>query len=300
MKKTYTSILLLLVIVQFGFGQQSRNMLVSPSWLQERVNDDDIVILAIGKEESYAKEHIPGALMLDWEEYTFNDDTHDFDLRTVAELKDIFESKGLDDGDKVVIYTSDNWVSMITRVYFTLDYLGYADNTYLLDGGIQYWKAEGGAVTDEVKAVKKGNFTPKPRKEILADRAYVLSHLNNNNVNIVDGRATVFYEGIDAGNGGRSRKGHIPGAKSIPYTSLAKLADHGAYKFKSLQEMEEIFKAQNLDHSKQLLLYCHIGMQLTVVYTAAKMLGYKDIKVYDGSFYEWGPDASLPIELETN
>ncbi|MEQ8477317.1 sulfurtransferase [Fulvivirga sp.] len=298
MKNTYTLILLML-ITQMGFAQNP-NVLVTPDWLKERINDDDIVILAIGKEESYEKEHIPGALMLDWEEYTFNDDTHDFDLKTVAELKAMFESKGLDDGDKVVIYTSDNWVSMTTRVYFTLDYLGYADNTYLLDGGIQYWKAEGGKVTDEVKAVKKGSFTPKTRKEILADRAYVLSHLNNNNVNIVDGRATVYYEGIDAGNGGRSRKGHIPGARSIPYTSLTKLVDHGAYKFKSLQEIEEIFKAQNLDPSKQLLLYCHIGMQLTVVYTAAKMLGYKDIKVYDGSFYEWGPDASLPIELETN
>lgn len=298
MKKTYTLILMML-ITQMSFAQNP-NMLVTPDWLKERINDDDIVILAVGKKDSYQKEHIPGALMLDWEEYTFNDDTHDFDLRSVEALKAMFESKGLDDGDKVVIYTSDNWISMITRVYFTLDYLGYADHTYLLDGGIQYWKAAGGAVTDEVEAVKKGHFTPKPRKNIVADKAYMLSNLNNNNVNIVDARATVFYEGIDAGNGGRSRKGHIPGAKSIPYTSLSKLEDHGAYKFKSLAEMQEIFAAQNIDKSKELLLYCHIGMQLTMVYTAARLLGFEDVKVYDGSFYEWGPDASLPIELEKN
>ncbi|MEP5614156.1 MAG: rhodanese-like domain-containing protein, partial [Cyclobacteriaceae bacterium] len=71
-----------------------------------------------------------------------------------------------------------------------------------------------------------------------------------------------------------------------------------AYKFKALDEIEGIFEGQKLKKDQNIVLYCHIGMQLTVVYTAAKLLGYENVKMYDGSFREWGPDETLPIEVD--
>ncbi len=68
---------------------------------------------------------------------------------------------------------------------------------------------------------------------------------------------------------------------------------------KSLVEMEAIFKDQGLRKDQELIFYCHIGMQLTTVYTAAKILGYENVRIYDGSFYEWSPDDSLPVTTET-
>ena len=62
--------------------------------------------------------------------------------------------------------------------------------------------------------------------------------------------------------------------------------------------MTTIFEGQGLKKNRSVVLYCHIGMQLTVIYTAAKMLGYEDIRIYDGSFHEWGPDETLPIEVD--
>lgn len=279
-------------------AQFANGLLVNSDWLKERINTKNLVIFHIGKEEDYLKEHIPGARFIDWQEYTFNDDTHDFDLPTVKELQNMLESKGLSDGDTVVIYTGESWISLMTRLYFTLDYLGYGDHTFMLNGGLVKWKENGGDVTSEVVDIRKGNFTPHPQKQLIASKEYVLKNLNKSHVNIVDGRATVFYEGIEAGNGGKSRKGHIPGAKSIPFTSLSEPGGEGYYQFKSVDDIQKIFDEQGVKKQDQLLLYCHIGMQLTTVYAAAKMLGFKNIKVYDGSFYEWGPDESLPIALE--
>ena len=91
----------------------------------------------------------------------------------------------------------------------------------------------------------------------------------------------------------------MPGARTIPYTSLTSETDLGSYEFISLKEMKAIFQEQGLRKNQELIFYCHIGMQLTTVYTEAKMLGYENIRIYDGSFYEWGPDDSLPVTTDT-
>lgn len=298
MKKTYLSILLLLMVSQYGFSQKQNNLLVTPEWLSERINDDNIVVFHVDNEKSYKEEHIKGARFISWKDYTYDDDSHVFDLPSDDALKTMFENKGINNGDKIVLYVSGHMIPMMSRVFLTLDYLGYGDNTYLLDGGLPLWKAMGGETNSEIPDVTKGTFTIKPNKSLFTNVDYVRSKLNDPGVNIIDGRAPVYYQGIDAGNGGKSRKGHVPGAKTIPYTSLYEKNINGSFTFLSQIELEQLFKNQNLEDDKQIILYCHIGMQLSAVYVAAKMLGYKDIKVYDGSFYEWGPDDSLPIELE--
>ncbi len=299
MKKNLFLTILSICFALSAFASKPESMVVDTEWLKSKLNSEKIVLFHMGKIEDYEKEHINGAVFIEWREFTYNEEPQHFDLPSVEVLKELFESKGLNDGNIIVIYTSQNWVSLMTRLYFTLDYLGYGDRTYMLDGGIAHWKESGGEVTAETPTVARGAITPRPNESLLVSSDYIVENLENAEVAIVDCRASVYYEGIEAGNNGKHRKGHIPGARTIPYTSLTSETGLGAYKFISHDEMKTIFKEQGLRKDKELVLYCHIGMQLTTVYTAAKMLGYENVRIYDGSFHEWGPDESLPITTET-
>jgi thiosulfate/3-mercaptopyruvate sulfurtransferase len=299
MKKVRLIIPLLICISLQVFASTAENIVVDSDWLKSKIHHKNIVILQLGKAEDFEKEHIPGAVFIEWKEFTYNEEPQHFDLPSVEVLKELFESKGLNDGDLVLIYTSQNWVSLMTRLYFTLDYLGYGDKTFMLDGGIAHWKDNGGEVTAETPEIVRGSFTPDPNENLVVSSNYIMENIDNEGIAIVDGRASVYYEGIEAGANGKHRKGHIPGARTVPYTSLTIDTELGSYQFKSLKELKDIFQEQGLQKNQELVLYCHIGMQLTTVYTAAKMVGYENIRIYDGSFHEWGPDESLPVTLET-
>ena len=296
MKKIIVT-LLFIGALQGQIAAQS-GILVNTDWLKTRMQQKNLVIYHVGRESDYQAEHIDGAIFMDVDKFTYEDDTHVFDLPSDRALQDLFENTGLTSNDDVVIYTPSNWIPIMTRLYFTMNYIGHGDRTYILNGGLLEWKAKGEAVTTAIPEHKKSTFTIKPDKNLVADTRYVAEHLKDPNTSIVDCRAEVYYTGIDINehhSGGR--KGHIAGAKNIPYTKLYEKTSSGAFKIIDSEEMKELFEAQGVQKNKELILYCHIGMQLTVVYTAAKVLGFKNIRVYDGSFHEYGP-SSHPVELD--
>ena len=271
---------------------------MDPDWLAEKQKEGNIVVLHIGMEEDFNKEHVPGAQYVGPGDYTYDDKEKNiiFDRPEDAILKSFLESKGISNETTVVVYTPVNWVPLVTRLYFTLDYLGHGDKTYILDGGLVAWKASGRETSKKIIEPEKGKFNIKSNASLLADTDYVFESIENESNTIIDCRSEAYYAAIKPTHG--ARLGRIPSAKNIPYTSLYEASDIGAYKFKSLDDLESIFTSQGLDKGEPLVLYCHIGMQLTVVYTAAKMLGYKDIKMYDPSYNVWGKDEALPIVKE--
>ncbi len=296
MMKLYLACCLALLLPEATQAQQ--NPLVDASWLRQRMHEGDLVLFHIGRETDYNQEHIEGAIFLSSQDYTHDDEKAHivFDLPADDTLKDLFEAKGLTNQKDVVIYTTESWIPLVTRLYFTLDYLGHGHKTYILDGGLVAWKNAQFETTKTVPKPQKGKFKIRPNRGLLADKKYVLNSIEDENTNIVDCRAQVFYNGIEPTHG--ARLGRVPTARTIPYTTLYENTEIGAYTFKPLEELSKIFESQALNRDKDLVLYCHIGMQLTVIYTAAKMLGYNRIKIYDGSFYEWGPDKSVPVEVD--
>lgn len=291
---TFASIIIVLFFSVASSAQTSP--LVSVDWLKTNLDRDDLIILHVGPKDAFNKKHIPDAQLVSRNEYTFNseDETLVYDLPPVEELKGFLESKGVNDGDTIVIYVATDWISPTMRLYFTLDYLGYANNTFLLDGGLTLWEHEGGEVTSEITIPKEANFTPTPNSDLIAPITFIRENLKSSSLNIVDARTSVFYEGVKPA---MDAVGHIPSAKTVPFNSIIKDGPNGSYLLKSKEELQKIFDDQGLHEETPIAVYCHIGQQASVVYFATKILGYEAM-LFDGSMHAWIQEDSNPLEVD--
>lgn len=262
-------------------------MLVTTAWLGEHLSDKSIVILNIGQRPGYDAGHIPGARFVEMSSISTSQPLM-LELPPVEKLKTSFEALGVSDNSRIIIAFSDNWISPATRVYFTLDYLGLGKQTSLLDGGVEAWRKEGRPIVTDAPQVRRGNITPHTHPELVVDAAWVAANLNRPKIAIVDARAPEFYSGASAGR--MPRAGHIPGAVNIPFSTLGDTAN----KMQDSAALKKIFSEAGIKPGDEVVSYCHIGQQATVVYFAAKYLGY-DARLYDGSFEDWSRRSELPV-----
>jgi thiosulfate/3-mercaptopyruvate sulfurtransferase len=155
--------------------------------------------------------------------------------------------------------------------------------------GLPAWRAAGKSLTTVVTEPKPGHFTPRLKTQLVVDAAWVSANLNKPGVMILDARAPKFYSGAEAGS--MPRAGHIPKAQNIPFARLVENSN----KFKSAAALRELFNAAGVKPGDSLTTYCHIGQQASLLYFAARYLGY-DAHLYDGSFEDWSHRPELPVE----
>jgi thiosulfate/3-mercaptopyruvate sulfurtransferase len=263
---------------------------VSVDWLAEHVNDPNLVLLHVGPRPEYEAGHIAGAQFISLQDISTPSGSFPvLQLPPVTQLEEAFEKRGVGDNSRIVVYFGKDWITPSTRVILTLHHLGLGARTSLLDGGMTAWVAAGKPLTTDNKTPAPANFTPDVREDVVADLAWVQSRFKQPGTVLVDARAPNFYHGESAGSAARA--GHIPGALSVPFSSVI----DESLKLKDRAALEALFRDAGVKPGQTVVTYCHIGQQASLLYMVARYLGY-EARMYDGSFTEWSSQPELPVE----
>ena len=289
--------LLVLCVAATNVLAQRDAILVSPSWLATRIKDPNIVLLQVSSRADYDKAHIPGARFVDVEAISTSDHSGKglmLEMPAAEQLRQGLASMGISDDSRIVVYFGANLVTPATRVVFTLDYAGLGDRTSLLDGGLEAWKRGGNPVTADATPARTGTLSALKLKPIVVNADFVRGIAGKPGYSIVDGRAASFYDGVQVGQGHEAphKKGHVVGAKSVPYTEIADAQNL----LKPADQLAALFAKAGVARGDTIVAYCHIGQQATGVLFAARTLGFA-VKLYDGSFEDWSL-RDLPAEAK--
>ena len=271
---------------------QPAPMLVTPAWLAEHLHDKNLVLLHVGTEEEYAQRHIPGARYLDhMAVYYATPEGLTLEMPPAESLRVQLEKMGISDDSRVVLYYGSDWVSITTRVYFTLYYAGLSESTSVLDGGMGAWVRAGQQTTTAVPDAQPGRLSALHIRPLVVDGEWVRAHAQTAGYDLVDARAAAFYDGVmEGGPRDARRHGHIPGARSVPFTQVV----DDSNVFKSAAELSELFRDAGVKTGDTIVGYCHIGQQATAMLFAARAIGFP-VRLYDGSFEDWA-HRNWPVE----
>jgi thiosulfate/3-mercaptopyruvate sulfurtransferase len=268
--------------------------LVTGDWLQERLGTPGLVVVESDEDVLlYETGHIPGAVKVDW--HTELNDPVVRDYVDGAGFARLLSAKGISRDDTVVIYgDKNNWWAAYALWVFSL--FGHED-VRLLDGGRDRWIAEGRPLTTDKPAPTPTEY-PVVERDDTKLRAYkedVLAHLGNP---LIDVRSPEEYDGSRTSapaypEEGALRAGHIPTAKSVPWARA--VAEDGG--FKSRAELEAIYLDEvGLTEGDRVVAYCRIGERSSHTWFVLRhLLGFADVRNYDGSWTEWGSAVRVPI-----
>jgi thiosulfate/3-mercaptopyruvate sulfurtransferase len=274
------------------YAPPSAPIVVSTDWLAKHLKDPNLVLLHVGAQKEYDAGHIAGARYVKLDDISVSSEDHDnglmLEMPRPDSLRARLEALGISNDSRVIVYYGNDWVSPATRVIFTLDYAGLGASAALLDGGMPAWKSEGRALTTVAPKPTAGRLAALRINPIVVDAAWVKSRLGTPNFHLIDGRAAMFYDGVQTGG---SRKGHITGAKSLPYTEIAGDDLH----LRSADQLRALFARAGVGPGDTVVAYCHIGQQATAVLFAARSIGHP-VLLYDGSYQDWSRRADLPVE----
>ncbi|MGQ0800238.1 MAG: sulfurtransferase [Pseudomarimonas sp.] len=270
-------------------------LVVDATWLAAHIDDPTLVLLHVGDANEYADGHIASARLVSLEDISVSEHTDVglmLEMPDATELRKRLQTLGISDNSQIVVYYGNDWVSPATRVVFTLQHAGLGQRTRLLDGGMPAWVRHGGALSQDTPVPQTGKLAPLAMQDLVVDAAFVNAHLTSPDIAIVDGRAAVYYDGIEVGgaHGQVDKTGHIRGARSIPFTEITDLQ----LRLRPLDELRALFAQAGVKPGDTVVGYCHIGQQATAMLFAARLLGHP-VKLYDGSFQDWSRDEGNAV-----
>ena len=278
--------MLLATILAAGLIGPLDQTVVSPEWLQNNLDDPNVIVVEIGAAAMGLNHpHIPGARFVPIESLVARDRWPGDELPAVDRLRRAFDRAGVGNEGRIILYSESPLEA--ARAWFTLDYLGHAGRTSILDGGFRRWAAERRPVSTTRRPMLAKTFVPATDPTRVISRDEVRQAIASGAV-LIDARSVYEYYGVK----GRRvpRRGHIPGALYDVWKT--NLKQDGS--FRPAAELEAAYAKLAGNPDARVIVYCHSGMEASLPYFVLRSLGY-DVALYDGSYAEWSADGALPV-----
>jgi thiosulfate/3-mercaptopyruvate sulfurtransferase len=271
------------------------DVLVSTDWVAKNLDNPKVKLIEVDVDTTqYDEGHAPGAIGFNWTSQL--QDQVRRDIITKDQLGQLLGNAGISNDDTIVLYgDNNNWFA--AYAFWILELYGHKD-LKLMDGGRKKWIDENRPTTKDTPSAQKATYkAQEPKKELRARRDEVLAALGNARNALVDVRSPAEYSGEIMAPPGLAetaqRMGHIPGAANVPWSQAVR--EDGT--FKSPEELEQLYGGKGVSKDKDVIAYCRIGERSSHTWFALKhLLGYPNVKNYDGSWTEYGSLIDVPIE----
>ena len=265
------------------------SLFIEPEELQNRLDDERLLILDVGKASLYQQLHIPGAIFVDYGDLVSKSGDVSGLLPPVHQLERLFSSLGISDGSLVVTY-DDEGGGKAARLIWTLHCLGF-NNALLLNGGIHAWANEGFPLSREIRSTRQSDFRAKPDFSPIADAESIAASLDDPDVQTIDARSADEYFGRRLF---ARRGGHIPGAVHWEWT--AAMDQRRNLRLRPEADLRAELAQRNIHDGQTLICYCQTHHRSSFLYVLLKHLGFDKVQGYPGSWSDWGNRNDLPVE----
>lgn len=275
----------------------NQNVLVDTQWVEDHVNDNNVRIAEVDYDPkaNYNLGHIPNSVLFDWRK-----DINDPLNRNIISKHDcsiLLQKSGINNDTILVLYGDfNNWFAAFA--FWVFEYYGMT-NVKIMNGGRKKWLEEDRPISKDTPTFPMGNFKPsEPNPALRAFLNQVRESLNSDQIKRIDVRSPPEFSGEitappEYPTEHAQRGGHIPGAVNIPWAKAVN--DDGT--FKSADELTKLYQTVGITPDKEIITYCRIGERSSHTWFVLKhLLGYPDVKNYDGSWTEWGNMIDNPIE----
>ena len=272
------------------------DVLVDADWVEQHLDDPKVVLVEVDEDTAaYEKNHIRGAVRIDWKQDLQDPIKRDFVSK--EQFEKLLSAKGISNEETVVLYGgNNNWFASYAYWYFKL--YGH-DSVKLLDGGRKKWELDSRELVDEVPQRAATSYQAKaPNTDIRAFRDEVVASIGVKN--LIDVRSPDEFSGkllapAHLPQEQSQRAGHVPTAKNIPWSKAAN--DDGT--FRGDEELTELYQGEGVDFGKDTIAYCRIGERSAHTwFVLHEILDQPNVKNYDGSWTEYGSLVGVPIEKD--
>ena len=265
--------------------------IIEPEFLADNLDQQDLIIIDLCKQDIYTQSHVPGAIHLEYGEILEHNKPAMGLLPDADTLSKVMSKIGLSNEKKVIAY-DDEGGGKAGRFLWTLDVLGF-HNHCLVNGGLHAWTAaqlpvESGAGTAPEASDYHAQIS---RDHVSADKEYIESRLGDAQVCLLDTRSPLEFSGVKSF---AARPGHIPGA--VNYNWVEAMDQNNALRLKPVAELEQTLASLGVTKDKEIICYCQTHHRSSYVYIVLKHLGYEKVRGYPGAWSEWGNLPDTPIE----